>query len=159
MFERIASVFLGEDGAVQYVSSHRSQQWDTVPQFTQSSSLNWTMSNVNTLGGFIHPSMKRKLSTCSKIVVFNISFSWQMFCFQGKLMDGKVFDSSLSRDTLLVELGKRTVIAGDLQSWISASCIFYYYLHAADRWLCDCVCFCVISSSGLEQSLIGVCEG
>lgn len=29
-------------------------------------------------------------------------------------MDGKVFDSSLSRDTLLVELGKRTVIAGDL---------------------------------------------
>lgn len=34
------------------------------------------------------------------------------FCFQGKLVDGKVFDSSLSRDTLLVELGKRTVIAG-----------------------------------------------
>lgn len=55
-------------------------------------------------------------------------------------MDGKVFDSSLTRDTLLVELGKRTVIAGDLQSWISASLIFYYYVHAADRWLCVCVC-------------------
>ncbi|KAK2862210.1 hypothetical protein Q5P01_001743 [Channa striata] len=43
--------------------------------------------------------------------------------YTGKLMDGKVIDSSLSRDPLLVELGKRTVIAG------------------------------------LEQSLIGVCEG
>ncbi|KAG7238273.1 hypothetical protein INR49_030984 [Caranx melampygus] len=41
----------------------------------------------------------------------------------GKLMDGKVIDSSLSRDPLVVELGKRTVIAG------------------------------------LEQSLVGVCEG
>ncbi|XP_067443586.1 peptidyl-prolyl cis-trans isomerase FKBP11 [Thunnus thynnus] len=43
--------------------------------------------------------------------------------YTGKLMDGKVIDSSLSRDPLVVELGKRTVIAG------------------------------------LEQSLIGVCEG
>ncbi|XP_061544003.1 peptidyl-prolyl cis-trans isomerase FKBP11 [Phycodurus eques] len=43
--------------------------------------------------------------------------------YTGKLMDGKVIDSSLSRDPLVVELGKRTVI------------------------------------SGLEQSLIGVCEG
>lgn len=31
MFEQIASVFLGEDGAVQHVSSHRSQQWDSTP--------------------------------------------------------------------------------------------------------------------------------
>lgn len=29
-------------------------------------------------------------------------------------MDGKVIDSSLSRDPLVVELGKRTVIAGVL---------------------------------------------
>ncbi|XP_063071278.1 peptidyl-prolyl cis-trans isomerase FKBP11 [Engraulis encrasicolus] len=43
--------------------------------------------------------------------------------YTGRLMDGKVIDSSLSRDPLLVELGKRTVI------------------------------------SGLEQSLLGVCEG
>ena len=35
-------------------------------------------------------------------------------CFpvQGKLLDGKVIDSSLSMDPLVVELGKRTVIAG-----------------------------------------------
>lgn len=43
--------------------------------------------------------------------------------YTGKLMDGKVIDTSLSRDPLVVELGKRTVIAG------------------------------------LEQSLVGVCEG
>ncbi|XP_070815160.1 peptidyl-prolyl cis-trans isomerase FKBP11 [Chaetodon trifascialis] len=43
--------------------------------------------------------------------------------YTGKLMDGKVIDSSLSMDPLVVELGKRTVIAG------------------------------------LEQSLVGVCEG
>ncbi|XP_069372994.1 peptidyl-prolyl cis-trans isomerase FKBP11 isoform X1 [Paralichthys olivaceus] len=43
--------------------------------------------------------------------------------YTGKLMDGKVIDSSLSRDPLVVELGKRTVIPG------------------------------------LEQSLVGVCEG
>ncbi|XP_041834117.1 peptidyl-prolyl cis-trans isomerase FKBP11 [Melanotaenia boesemani] len=43
--------------------------------------------------------------------------------YTGKLMDGKVIDSSLSRDPLVVELGKRTVI------------------------------------HGLEQSLVGVCEG
>ncbi|XP_068171544.1 peptidyl-prolyl cis-trans isomerase FKBP11 [Antennarius striatus] len=43
--------------------------------------------------------------------------------YTGKLMDGKVIDSSLSMDPLLVELGKRTVIAG------------------------------------LEQSLVGLCEG
>ncbi|XP_071350430.1 peptidyl-prolyl cis-trans isomerase FKBP11 isoform X2 [Trachinotus anak] len=49
-------------------------------------------------------------------------FSTHAHC-SGKLMDGKVIDSSLSRDPLVVELGKRTVIAG------------------------------------LEQSLVGVCEG
>ncbi|XP_034726507.1 peptidyl-prolyl cis-trans isomerase FKBP11 [Etheostoma cragini] len=43
--------------------------------------------------------------------------------YTGKLMDGKMIDSSLSMDPLVVELGKRTVIAG------------------------------------LEQSLVGVCEG
>ncbi|KAM9758991.1 peptidyl-prolyl cis-trans isomerase FKBP11 isoform 2-T2 [Menidia menidia] len=43
--------------------------------------------------------------------------------YTGKLMDGKVIDTSLSRDPLVVELGKRTVIPG------------------------------------LEQSLLGVCEG
>lgn len=43
--------------------------------------------------------------------------------YTGKLMDGKIIDSSLSRDPLVVELGKRTVIPG------------------------------------LEQSLLGVCEG
>nr|XP_046167550.1 peptidyl-prolyl cis-trans isomerase FKBP11-like [Oncorhynchus gorbuscha] len=44
--------------------------------------------------------------------------------YTGKLLaDGKVIDSSLSRDALVVELGKRTVIPG------------------------------------LEQSLVGVCEG
>ncbi|MEQ2236895.1 hypothetical protein ILYODFUR_017282 [Ilyodon furcidens] len=43
--------------------------------------------------------------------------------YTGRLKDGKVIDSSLSRDPLVVELGKRTVIPG------------------------------------LEQSLIGVCEG
>ncbi|XP_027135196.1 peptidyl-prolyl cis-trans isomerase FKBP11 isoform X1 [Larimichthys crocea] len=45
------------------------------------------------------------------------------FTLQGKLQDGKVIDSSLSLDPLVVELGKRTVIAG------------------------------------LEQALVGVCEG
>ncbi|RVE73247.1 hypothetical protein OJAV_G00048650 [Oryzias javanicus] len=43
--------------------------------------------------------------------------------YTGRLMDGKVIDTSLSRDPLVVELGKRTVIPG------------------------------------LEQSLVGVCEG
>ncbi|KAM4613218.1 LOW QUALITY PROTEIN: peptidyl-prolyl cis-trans isomerase FKBP11 [Polymixia lowei] len=43
--------------------------------------------------------------------------------YTGKLMDGKVIDSSLSRDPLIVELGKKTVIPG------------------------------------LEQSLVGICEG
>ncbi|XP_007559706.1 peptidyl-prolyl cis-trans isomerase FKBP11 [Poecilia formosa] len=43
--------------------------------------------------------------------------------YTGKLMDGQMFDSSLSRDPLVIVLGKRTVIPG------------------------------------LEQSLIGVCEG
>ncbi|KAI4902986.1 hypothetical protein NFI96_012022, partial [Prochilodus magdalenae] len=43
--------------------------------------------------------------------------------YTGRLLDGKVIDSSLSRDPLVVELGKRTVI------------------------------------SGLEQALLGVCEG
>ncbi|XP_029947712.1 peptidyl-prolyl cis-trans isomerase FKBP11 [Salarias fasciatus] len=38
--------------------------------------------------------------------------------YTGKLMDGKVIDSSLSRDPLVVELGKRTVIAGLEQSLI-----------------------------------------
>lgn len=32
--------------------------------------------------------------------------------YTGKLIDGKVIDSSLSRDPLVVELGKRTVIPG-----------------------------------------------
>ncbi|KAF6732160.1 Peptidyl-prolyl cis-trans isomerase FKBP11 [Oryzias melastigma] len=32
--------------------------------------------------------------------------------YTGRLMDGKVIDTSLSRDPLLVELGKRTVIPG-----------------------------------------------
>ncbi len=31
---------------------------------------------------------------------------------QGRLMDGKVIDTSLSREPLVVELGKRSVIAG-----------------------------------------------
>ncbi|XP_036426964.1 peptidyl-prolyl cis-trans isomerase FKBP11 [Colossoma macropomum] len=43
--------------------------------------------------------------------------------YTGRLLDGKVIDSSLSREPLVVELGKRTVI------------------------------------SGLEQALLGVCEG
>uniref|UniRef100_H2L7T6 peptidylprolyl isomerase n=1 Tax=Oryzias latipes TaxID=8090 RepID=H2L7T6_ORYLA len=43
--------------------------------------------------------------------------------YTGRLMDGKVIDTSLSRDPLVIELGKRTVIPG------------------------------------LEQSLVGVCEG
>ncbi|CAL8382306.1 unnamed protein product [Boreogadus saida] len=43
--------------------------------------------------------------------------------YTGKLMDGKVIDTSVTRDPLFVELGKKTVIPG------------------------------------LEQSLIGVCEG
>lgn len=38
---------------------------------------------------------------------------WSFWCaVQGRLLDGKVIDSSLSRDPLLVELGKRTVISG-----------------------------------------------
>ncbi|TNM88970.1 peptidyl-prolyl cis-trans isomerase FKBP11 [Takifugu flavidus] len=61
-----------------------------------------------------------KPETCSVLSTMGDSLRIH---YTGKLMDGKVFDSSLSRDTLLVELGKRTVIAG------------------------------------LEQSLIGVCEG
>ncbi|KAK1796509.1 hypothetical protein P4O66_009538 [Electrophorus voltai] len=32
--------------------------------------------------------------------------------YTGRLLDGKVIDSSLSRDPLVVELGKRTVISG-----------------------------------------------
>ncbi|KAG9277048.1 peptidyl-prolyl cis-trans isomerase FKBP11 [Astyanax mexicanus] len=43
--------------------------------------------------------------------------------YKGRLLDGKVIDSSLSREPLVVELGKRNVI------------------------------------SGLEQALLGVCEG
>ncbi|KAJ0068443.1 hypothetical protein NL108_008398, partial [Boleophthalmus pectinirostris] len=36
--------------------------------------------------------------------------------YTGKLMDGKVIDTSLSRDPLVVELGKRTVITGKSNS-------------------------------------------
>ncbi|KAJ8397062.1 hypothetical protein AAFF_G00011160 [Aldrovandia affinis] len=36
--------------------------------------------------------------------------------YTGRLLDGKVIDSSLSRDPLVVELGKRTVISGLEQS-------------------------------------------
>ncbi|XP_018581498.1 peptidyl-prolyl cis-trans isomerase FKBP11 isoform X2 [Scleropages formosus] len=36
--------------------------------------------------------------------------------YTGRLLDGKVIDSSLSRDPLVVELGKRTVIPGLEQS-------------------------------------------
>ncbi|XP_058488451.1 peptidyl-prolyl cis-trans isomerase FKBP11 [Solea solea] len=61
-----------------------------------------------------------KPETCS--VLSSLGDTLQIH-YTGKLMDGKVIDSSLSRDPLVVELGKRTVIAG------------------------------------LEQSLIGVCEG
>ncbi|TRY93756.1 hypothetical protein DNTS_011688 [Danionella cerebrum] len=43
--------------------------------------------------------------------------------YTGRLMDGKVIDTSLSREPLLVELGKRSVI------------------------------------TGMEQALVGVCEG
>lgn len=72
-------------------------------------------------------------------------------------MDGKVFDSSLSRDTLLVELGKRTVIAGNLQSH---SHVFVGLLTHVCVSVFASACFSVFfSSSGLEQSLIGVCEG
>ncbi|CAL1608950.1 unnamed protein product [Knipowitschia caucasica] len=38
--------------------------------------------------------------------------------YTGKLMDGKVVDTSLSREPLVVELGKRTVIAGLEQSLV-----------------------------------------
>ncbi|KAK7878766.1 hypothetical protein WMY93_030926 [Mugilogobius chulae] len=38
--------------------------------------------------------------------------------YTGKLMDGKVIDTSLSRDPLVVELGKRTVITGLEQSLV-----------------------------------------
>uniref|UniRef100_A0A8D2ZJ42 peptidylprolyl isomerase n=1 Tax=Scophthalmus maximus TaxID=52904 RepID=A0A8D2ZJ42_SCOMX len=41
--------------------------------------------------------------------------------YTGKLMDGKVIDSSLSRDPLVVELGKRTVIVCVAQQKIKAS--------------------------------------
>ncbi|XP_029989887.1 peptidyl-prolyl cis-trans isomerase FKBP11 [Sphaeramia orbicularis] len=61
-----------------------------------------------------------KPETCS--VLSSMGDTLQIH-YTGKLMDGKVIDSSLSRDPLVVELGKRTVIAG------------------------------------LEQSLVGVCEG
>lgn len=46
----------------------------------------------------------------------NCHLTYPVVCFnvQGKLLDGKVFDSSLSREPLVVELGKRTVIAGNL---------------------------------------------
>uniref|UniRef100_A0A8C2GP24 peptidylprolyl isomerase n=1 Tax=Cyprinus carpio TaxID=7962 RepID=A0A8C2GP24_CYPCA len=53
--------------------------------------------------------------------------SWVKFFFylktRGRLMDGKVIDTSLSREPLVVELGKRSVI------------------------------------TGLEQALVGLCEG
>lgn len=42
---------------------------------------------------------------------YTLSFSF----IQGKLMDGKIIDSSLSREPLVVDLGKRTVIAGKFQ--------------------------------------------
>ncbi|XP_039972217.1 peptidyl-prolyl cis-trans isomerase FKBP11 [Xiphias gladius] len=61
-----------------------------------------------------------KPETCS--VLSRVGDTLQIH-YTGKLMDGKVIDSSLSRDPLVVELGKKTVIAG------------------------------------LEQSLLGVCEG
>uniref|UniRef100_A0A8C6WWL0 peptidylprolyl isomerase n=1 Tax=Neogobius melanostomus TaxID=47308 RepID=A0A8C6WWL0_9GOBI len=38
--------------------------------------------------------------------------------YMGKLLDGKVIDTSLSRDPLVVELGKRTVIIGLEQSLV-----------------------------------------
>lgn len=56
---------------------------------------------------------------------------------QGKLMDGKVIDSSLSMEPLVVELGKRTVIAGkltaDLDEILSVPLTFC-------SLLCACAC-------------------
>uniref|UniRef100_A0A673Z2Q8 peptidylprolyl isomerase n=1 Tax=Salmo trutta TaxID=8032 RepID=A0A673Z2Q8_SALTR len=65
--------------------------------------------------------VKVKPETCS--ITSEMGDTLQIH-YTGKLLaDGKVIDSSLSRDPLVVELGKRTVIPG------------------------------------LEQSLVGVCEG
>ncbi|KAM4582007.1 peptidyl-prolyl cis-trans isomerase FKBP11 [Fundulus heteroclitus] len=54
-----------------------------------------------------------KPETCS--VLSTVGDTLQIH-YTGKLMDGKVIDSSLSRDPLVVELGKRTVIPGLEQS-------------------------------------------
>lgn len=70
-------------------------------------------------------------------------------------MDGKVIDSSLSRDPLVVELGKRTVIPGNFSNidrtvFLQKIENFFFFSHHQ--------CFGILFT-GLEQSLIGVCEG
>uniref|UniRef100_A0A8C2XQK5 peptidylprolyl isomerase n=1 Tax=Cyclopterus lumpus TaxID=8103 RepID=A0A8C2XQK5_CYCLU len=56
-----------------------------------------------------------KPETCS---VLSTTGDTLQIHYTGKLMDGKVIDSSLSLDPLVVELGKRTVIPGLEQSLI-----------------------------------------
>ncbi|KAM3877844.1 peptidyl-prolyl cis-trans isomerase FKBP11 [Diretmus argenteus] len=73
----------------------------------------------NAIGELLVESLE-KPETCSVLSAMGDTLQIH---YTGKLMDGKVIDSSLSRDPLAVELGKRTVIPG------------------------------------LEQSLVGVCEG
>lgn len=77
-------------------------------------------------------------------------------------MDGKVIDSSLSRDPLVVELGKKTVIAGKLTNDNAFSDRFGYIGEITTAWNVFVVLIEFLSgifSSGLEQSLLGVCEG
>lgn len=75
-------------------------------------------------------------------------------------MDGKVIDSSLSRDPLVVELGKRTVIAGmlNMDPFVVAPSVIFSSDAECARFV-YLLCLCVIFLSGLEQSLVGVCEG
>lgn len=73
-----------------------------------------------------------------------------------------MIDSSLSLDPLVVELGKRTVIAGKLTvnpfvSLIHFDLLTFCEMQPVLALLIDFLC--VIFLSGLEQALVGVCEG
>lgn len=61
-----------------------------------------------------HKSKNSNKLNCENSHCFSFMSPSPASIVQGKLMDGKVIDSSLSMDPLVVELGKRTVIAGKL---------------------------------------------
>lgn len=70
---------------------------------------------------------------------------------QGSLEDGRIIDTSLSRDPLQVELGKRQVIPGERWFWGTGGGI---KMESGVPLTPPCLLL-----AGLEQSLLDMCVG